>query len=395
MTSVPPDKDPRRLQGVDSSAHQVFQAYAVARGRIRSASIDEPITVVPSDPTWPMIYQQEYERLRAALPGTLVPEIQHIGSTAVPNLDAKPVVDIMVGLADPNRIADLVLALEVLGYESLGEAGVPGRWAMRRRETKSHFNISVITHGGPRWRQNLVVREFLRSDPAAARSYAAAKWQAVKGGAVTLFRYSDEKRSALEAVVAVAEQGVGARAGPLIELVEPSLERLPGYIAALETGWSPNTTRDVSREQLAAIHQDAESFVRDLAQQEGGTVTLADGTKVPRLPGRTLWIWDGKFCGTINLRFVPGSDALPPYVSGHVGYSVVPWKRNRGYAQQALCLLMPMANGLGLSRVLISCDEDNNASRRVIEANGGIVAGEVPHPDHVGKRKLLFWVTTA
>ena len=178
-------------------------------------------------------------------------------------------------------------------------------------------------------------------------------------------------------------------------LVEPSLERLPGYVAALEAGWSPNTQRDVSAEELAAIRSDAAAFVRQFVGLGPGTVTLADGTTTPRLPGPTFWIWDGDFCGSINLRFVPGSEVLPPHVSGHVGYAIVPWKRNRGHARQALRMLLPIAHELGLPRLLITCDDDNVASRRVIEAVGGVLAGETPHPADSARRKVLFWVSTA
>ena len=179
-----------------------------------------------------------------------------------------------------------------------------------------------------------------------------------------------------------------------ISLIKPSLDRLPGYVAALKAGWSPNTTRDVSGEQLAEIQTNPDEFLRGLTEHEGRTVTLGDGSKVPRLPGPVLWIWDGEFCGAVNLRFVPGTLDLPPHVSGHLGYAVVPWKRGRGYATRALALLLPVARGLGLPSVLVTCDAGNVASRRVIEANGGVSAGSATYPDEPGERKLLFWIDT-
>ncbi len=179
---------------------------------------------------------------------------------------------------------------------------------------------------------------------------------------------------------------------PALRLVPPSLERLAQYEAALAAGWSPDTERDVSAEQLASLRHNAQAFLFDLTRQDG-TILTPLGREVRRLPGRVFWLDDGEFCGIVNLRYVPGTDTLPAYVSGHIGYAVVPWKRHRGYATRALGLILPVARDVGLRRVEITCDEDNTASRRVIEKNGGVLSGtrrEVP-----GKIKLVFKIELA
>jgi predicted acetyltransferase len=173
-----------------------------------------------------------------------------------------------------------------------------------------------------------------------------------------------------------------------MDLVWPSLQYLPGYVDALKRGWSPDNVRGeaAARDQLEEIARDAAGFVASLVDREakGGPIVLADGSTVPRLPGYERWIWDGEFCGRIGFRWSPGTEALPPTCLGHIGYTVVPWKQRRGYATEALRLLLPDARAEGLRYVEITTDPDNLASRRVIEENGGVLVEEFIKPASLG-----------
>lgn len=176
-----------------------------------------------------------------------------------------------------------------------------------------------------------------------------------------------------------------------MQLVVPSMDLLPSYVAALETGWSPNNVRNVSAEQLAAIREGPVAFIVGLTMQ-GGTITLPNGTEVPKLPFIARWIWDGEFCGSISLRWQEGTDALPPHVLGHIGYAVVPWKRGRGYATEALRQILLEARKVGLGRVEITTDPDNAASQRVITRNGGRLLDTFVNEDYGPEPHLRYVV---
>jgi len=159
-----------------------------------------------------------------------------------------------------------------------------------------------------------------------------------------------------------------------MELVGPSLAHLPSYVAALERGWSPITTRpEAGHEELALIESDTTAFLAGLDDPHalGPGITLGDGVVVKRLPSFRRWMWDGEFSGSIGLRWSPGTPVLPPTCLGHIGYAVVPWKRGLGYATAALAQILPEARKLDLPYVELVTDVDNLASQRVILANGG------------------------
>ena len=163
-----------------------------------------------------------------------------------------------------------------------------------------------------------------------------------------------------------------------MDLVTPSAEHLPGFVDALRRGWSPSTEHDVSGVLLAEIEQDASAFLAETDDRDpaGRTVTLPYGSVVPRIPGFGRWMWDGEFAGSINLRWQPGTTDLPPTCLGHIGYAVVPWKQRRGYATEALRLMLEQAEETGLPFVEITTDLDNLPSQKVVTSNGGVLVRE-------------------
>ncbi len=173
-----------------------------------------------------------------------------------------------------------------------------------------------------------------------------------------------------------------------MQLIWPAIEHLSAYVAALQSGWSADNVRGAvaAAEELGRIAADPAAFLAGMIDRDatGGPVTLPDGTSVKRIPGLRRWLWDGEFCGVIGFRWQPGTKALPPHCLGHIGYAVVPAKRHRGYATQALRDTLPLARAEGLRFVEITTDTDNVASRRTIEANGGILHATFVKPPQFG-----------
>ncbi len=137
------------------------------------------------------------------------------------------------------------------------------------------------------------------------------------------------------------------------------------------------------------FHYDTSSPFQDYIEMVNG---WPDGKNLPDVfvPNTFLvGIVDNKIVGRVSLRH-----QLTEYLEnfgGHVGYGVVPSERNRGYATIMLKSVLPLALKLGIERVLVTCDEDNNASMKVIEKSGGILENIVEEP---GKsiRKKRYWI---
>ena len=134
------------------------------------------IVVVDYDPAWPATF----ETLRAHVWPTVrdvAETVEHVGSTSVPGLAAKPIIDISIVVATAGEVPMAIARLATLGYVHQGELGVEGRDAFSRPEGLPAHNLYVCRRGGLGLTNQLAVRDYLRAHPAAAREYGALKKQ--------------------------------------------------------------------------------------------------------------------------------------------------------------------------------------------------------------------------
>ncbi len=141
---------------------------------ISPAQRAEPVVVVPYDPAWPAAFARLRDRLAAAL-GERAVGIEHVGSTAVPGLDAKPIVDIDVVVRPERPLAEIVDALAALGYRYLGDLGIHGREAFRAPAGLPRHHLYVCPAGSAALTAHLALRDVLRADPELAAQYGALK----------------------------------------------------------------------------------------------------------------------------------------------------------------------------------------------------------------------------
>ena len=129
------------------------------------------------DSGWPDAYAEEAAAIRAAL-GDLLVRAHHVGSTAVPGLAAKPVIDICIEVRDLERLDALDDEMQALGYVPRGEFGIPGRrYYPKGAESRTH-HVHAFVAGDPHVEGHLAFRDYLRAHPSAAEAYAAIKGEA-------------------------------------------------------------------------------------------------------------------------------------------------------------------------------------------------------------------------
>jgi GrpB-like predicted nucleotidyltransferase (UPF0157 family) len=135
---------------------------------------EDPVRIFPYDPSWPI----EFERERARLAPWLAPwatVIEHIGSTAVPGLAAKPVIDIMAGVRTLEESRPAIDALAALEYLHFPYKPDVMHWFCKPSPQHRTHHLHLVPIGSALWKERLAFRDALRHDPALAREYAALK----------------------------------------------------------------------------------------------------------------------------------------------------------------------------------------------------------------------------
>lgn len=163
------------------------------------------IVIADYSPQWPILYEKEKAEILGAI-GDKIAAIEHIGSTAVPGLGAKPIIDIMVALHQLVDAQECISPLREIGYEYVPEYEdtMPERRYFRKGPPESHRHLHMAELTSDFWRRNLLFRDFLRTHTNVARQYyelkkdLAAKYGADRDG------YTEAKTEFIESVVARA-----------------------------------------------------------------------------------------------------------------------------------------------------------------------------------------------
>lgn len=130
------------------------------------------IEVVDCDPNWPLSFTAVRDSVAAVLDDVV---IEHVGSTSVPGLAAKPVIDIDVIVADASRVPPAIERLASIGYAHRGDLGVPGREAFVAPIDRPRHNLYLVPSGSLALRNHLAVRDALRADATLAHKYGELK----------------------------------------------------------------------------------------------------------------------------------------------------------------------------------------------------------------------------
>ncbi len=151
----------------------------------------DPVIIVEYDPRWPLLFEKIRATVAAAL-GDLVVTVEHVGSTAVPGLAAKPIIDLDVVIPSMADMPAAIARLATLGYVHQGDLGITGREAFRAPDREPNHHLYACPVNSEELRRHRAFRDYLLAHPDEARAYGALK-------KTCALRFSDDRSAYVEA----------------------------------------------------------------------------------------------------------------------------------------------------------------------------------------------------
>jgi GrpB-like predicted nucleotidyltransferase (UPF0157 family) len=162
------------------------------------------VRIVPYDPAWPSLFEQERALLQEWLGEWLTGPVEHFGSTAVPGLAAKPVIDIMAGVGSLHASQPAIVAAGGLGYVYYPYRPDDMHWFCKPSAAFRTHHLHLVPFNSRLWIERLAFRDYLRRDPAVADEYANLKVQLAKAFELQREAYTDAKTPFVQRVIALA-----------------------------------------------------------------------------------------------------------------------------------------------------------------------------------------------
>jgi GrpB-like predicted nucleotidyltransferase (UPF0157 family) len=169
------------------------------------SKVPAPIEILDYDASWPQRFAAEREAMVAALGEAMdgVAGIEHVGSTSVSGCAAKPVIDIMVGVRALAQGVRCITPIVSLGYDCVGEYGIPGRIYFRKGRPRTH-HVHLVEQGSDFWSRHLAFRDALRARPELVERYSALKRELAARFGSDRVGYTEAKTPFVEGVLAEA-----------------------------------------------------------------------------------------------------------------------------------------------------------------------------------------------
>ena len=186
-----------RARNTGSKSVNILGSEQIIEDEMRTSYV----TVIPYSDQWERDFLKIKDEIKSAL-GELAESIEHVGSTSVRGLSAKPVIDIDVVISDSSVLSDVIAALGRIGYQHEGDLGITGREAFRY-DGKDHLqkhHLYVCPEDSPELRRHIAFRDYLRSHPEAAAEYSRIKEEGAALYPEDIDRYIEYKTPFIEKI---------------------------------------------------------------------------------------------------------------------------------------------------------------------------------------------------